>query len=678
MTRWLLAFAALAAALAEATPPTPKAPLLLPTKIKSCIEHCKCKLNKLAVIECDRPIILNSTTFRYINKPQTSTVSFENVIIDQIEEDAFSDFPNLGDILILNSHIGSIDAKAFNNVKRVKFARCRFEDRPDLVSEKMEELHFGECQLEEIPKLNGLLKLTFLNLTGNYIKDIDIDAFAELFDLEELYLSNNEIFKIPPTLFINNDNLAGLYLDNNQLRHFYLNTSENLETLSLKNCSLELFDEKSAQRLSDLNDLNLSHNKLKTITGRTMSFMKELAIINLSHNKLSKLDDDIFAYNTNLMKIVLDGNNFEALPNFYLHNGDFIAYSFSCKHCGLKTLPASAFKHMKSMTSLELSHNKLMNVDNSFQNITSLKLLDISYNNVVYFAPYTFVNNKNLEYLNIAGNPLMTLNPEVFAVMPVLKLINARNATLSKLWSNYNKSLKDLQKLLLSDNRLTSLSIDDFRITPSLTAIDLFNNPLVFTEKLCKVLNWLDLKGVNPIEKFRSYEFPFDDSYDIIMSWTQLHNNNCQVQSTTTVTTIPIDDEDNDDDDDDTTDRYDEAYYDDEDDIVEEEVKKFAESNFTRASYILSITSAFVLSAVVVLTVAVTLTLCILKRNSNFNMHEANLPRVKIPLWNTTPGQKKHSGSVYRPLSEDLSGPKTPKLSRYEFTATPTVHSSNP
>ncbi|KAJ8923771.1 hypothetical protein NQ315_010353 [Exocentrus adspersus] len=683
-----------------------------PSKTKNCIEHCKCKKNdlpsRLQVIECDRPLVLNETTFRNVNKQIISTVSLQNVIIDQIQESVFKSFKVLEDVLILNTKIGAIDAKSFNYVKRLKFSDCGFEDTLDLFSEKLEELYLANCQIEQIPVLNGLFSLRFLSLTGNYIKDIDIETFAELFDLQELYLSNNEIFKIPPTLFINNVDLNSLYLDNNPLKHFYLNTStEDLETLSLSNCQLETFDERSTERLSTLSELNLSNNKIKSLSGKAMSHMKSLSVINLANNKLEQLDDDIFAGNPGLYKITLDGNNFKTLPSFYLDSGEvFTTYTFSCNHCGLKSLPGTVFKNMPGVVDLQLSNNEFANVDNMFQYIPSLKMLDISHNNIVYISPLAFANNTNLEALNVAGNPLLALNPEVFAHTRVISEVDARNASLKMLWSNKNNNIPSLHKLLLSGNQLSSLTIEDFKVTPNLIAIDLSNNPLQFTEDFCKGINWMDKKQIRPIEYSQELdelpgpyiENPKNFDGFTFTSWSEFYNNKCPDVSTTTPgswepasdvdihdnviddSTLALEYEDEDDDDVDEDDD-DEYNYDDEMEADEESLSKYVEdrnSNLAKASYILSVTSVFILTALVVLTLAVTITLTILRRNNNFNMHKANLPRLKIPMWHSTPGQKKHSGSVYRPLSEDLSGPKTPKLSRYEFTSTPTVHSSNP
>jgi Leucine-rich repeat (LRR) protein len=671
-----------------------------------CIDHCICNFKlygRLQVISCDKPVTLNSTTFQDIDKSLTTVISLDGLIINQIQEDVFRDFKNLDDVIISGTRIGSIDAKSFNNIKRLKFVDCRFEDSPDLDSEKLQELHFGSSYLDQIPDLRYLFKLTFLNLTGNYIKTMEVETFSQLFYLEELHLSSNEIFRLPATIFINNQQLITLNLDNNPLQHFSINITDNIEILSFKNCKLDGIDEKTAHRLTSVNDLTLSHNNIRNLSSQTFKYMRELSIIDLSYNKLTELDEKIFVENGKLIRIVLDGNNFHTLPSFYLNNGQtFQIYTFSCKYCNIATLSSNVFQNMEDMINLYLSHNNLKNVDYLFEKINSLKALDISHNDISYISPAAFKNNKNLEVLNIAGNPLKVLNPEVFAGNSLLRDIDARNASLTKLWSNYNKRIKSLNKLLLSGNELGTLTSDDFVIMPNLEAIELHNNSFVFDKKLCSIFYYLELTGVNLIDESSTINSEGDGAFRedidgyIIVKWDNIHKGLCTEQM---IDSVPItkvarfklnDDKtmyetytekldiDEDDSDENDEDEYDDSYDDGDNDNDEETSTRYPKesTSLARATYILSVTSAFVLSALVVLTMAVTITLCILRRNNGFDMQKANLPRLKIPLWHTTPGQKKHSGSVYRPLSEDLSGPKTPKLSRYDFTSTPVVHSA--
>ncbi|ENN81195.1 hypothetical protein YQE_02385, partial [Dendroctonus ponderosae] len=682
--------------------------------------NCECKNilpNVVNVISCNGSLVLNSELFRTLDRNAVAVLTLSNVIISEIKEDAFTSMPYLENVVIENSQIGSIDEKAFNNVKYLKVADCGFEDSPNLSSEKLEELHFGNCRLDEIPALDKLYELRLLNLSGNYIRDIGITAFSQLFSLETLYLTDNQISRVPANVFVNNGELDSLYLDNNPLKTFYLNTSNSLESLSLKNCFLSTFDERSSSRLTSLSELNLSNNRISNLQPNHLAFMSELSVLDLSKNNLTKLENEIFSFNFKLRKIILDDNAFEVLPNFTLSNNhQFETYIFSCKNCGLTTGHPETFKHMPTIVSLNLSYNNFTFIDDMLIYISSLRLLDVSYNKLKVLTG-AFNSNRNLETLNIAGNPLMTLNPGNFINNKAINKIDARNCKLYTLWSNNATILESVKRLYLGENQLTSLSIEDMKVVPQLSIIDLHDNLFVFDNQMCNVINYLDARFVNLVDNSEKIaDTPLMDDIDNFTpnGWLDLHKGICPemtfnidegVDSEEDLDNIDetlqdlqklsafkgeaddsaIDDDDDEDEDDD-DDEEEEDNYDDEadnddvsiDDLLDDaptaEIIDGENINLARVSYILSITSVFVLTALAVLIMSVVITLCVLRRNNNFNMHRANLPRLKIPLWSTQLTEKKHSGSIYRPLSEDLSGPKTPKMNRYEFAATPTVH----
>ncbi|KAL1492940.1 hypothetical protein ABEB36_011101 [Hypothenemus hampei] len=704
---------------------------LPPVGLTNCVPNCHCDdiyRNILNVVGCEGPLTINSTLFNNLDRSVITVARFSNVVIDQIKEDAFKKMLILQDVIIEHAQIGSIDAKAFDSVKKVKFADCGFEVSPNLSSENLEQLHFGDCKLDVIPKLDRLYNLTFLNLSGNYIQQVDFMTFAEVFNLETLYLSNNEISRLPANLFVNNVKLRGLHLDNNPLKMFYLNISNILETLSIRNCFLSTFDLRSTQRLTSLIELNLSNNRIKSLYLKDLAPMAELQIIDLSNNNLSQLEDDIFSNNLKLQRITLDGNKMDFLPKFNISASDaFETFSFSCQSCGLKSLHPDTFKNMPLIYNLNLAYNDLISIEKSLVYIGSLRILDVSYNNIRSLSE-AFNTNKNLETLNIAGNPLNELNPSDFALNKAMKKIDASNCKLDQIWSNRKTSLSELKKLLLAGNHLKSISIEDFKIVPRLQQIDLHDNPLKLNDQLCDVINYLQQNYVSLIEYPKNTTdngLLNDIDYFTPNGWADLHQNKCrdassEVQEIDILSNLEDDKEDlsavlkkkqlidllmkkNDDLNAEKLKEYD-YYYEDDDDYAEDddddddedqEGEDISDSNdaetpenvaaevvngsinFARVSYILSVTSVFVLTALAVLIMAVVVTLCVLRRNTDFNLQKANLPRFKIPRWEAQFSEKKHSGSVYRPLSEDLSGPKTPKMSRYDFSATPTVHGTS-
>lgn len=684
-----------------------------------CIVGCKCKEDvtlskKLKIADCDSPIYLSNNTFSKAMK-KVFTIHFDNVHIIRIEKDAFNSFDNLEAVIIEDSNIESIHRSAFDlqQLSTIKFTRTRFLELPNFTTESLEELVFNDCQLTKIPDLE-LPSLTLLSLADNQLEKIDKMAFSKLDSLTELNLSNNSISSFPPSIFIRNADLNTLNLDNNPLESFVLSNISNLEMLSLKSCKLSTFDRSASRNLDLVSYLDLSYNQISVLPLDAFSGMKELAYIDLSHNQLIELDDDIFLDNGKLNRITLDNNNFQKLPKFQTTDEVFQVYSFTCDNCKLQSVNDS-FKYMPGIVTLSLANNKILNFDGVLSNIHDLKELSLANNSITSIGANLFINNSKLEVLNLSGNTITSLDPVVFSNMSQLKKLDASNNGLVQLWSNHNAILPALQQLIISRNQFTKITVDDLKVTPELKLIDLQSNPLKCSQDLHDIIVYLVKNSIYPIEganKLRTHEAlmtvdaTYLDTSDIQQMWKQLAFKQCFPQSIESIfdedefdvesnkykisSTIKYDDLVNYDDDDDFYEDFadedqtekleieydEETTSDDPNMIVSSFVLNGRNITLARASYILSITSVFVLTALIVLTLAVAITLFCLKRNGTLNMNSGNIPRLKIPLWHTNPTQKKHSGSVYRHLSEDLTGSRTSIINKYEFKQTPLVHNA--
>jgi len=485
-----------------------------------------------------------------------------------------------------------------------------------------------------------------------------------------------------------------------------------LEFLSLNNNRLEVFDAESTRNLGNLKSLDLSHNRLTKINQETFRNMPALEILNLGYNKLTSLDNNTFSYNKNLEKLILDGNNFKTLPIFEGHTDIFRRiYNFSCRKCGIVSLSSFTFGSMPGLLQISLSDNYLEILDpKSFALVSGLEILDLSNNKLSKLGGNVFSDNKELLEINLSGNPLRTLDPKDFIDLKKLRKLDVSNAQLKSLWiDNYEYVLNDLEQLTISNNSIEDISTNDLKVMPNLRYIDLENNPLRCTIHLANLIKWLTIhqvfsvEGVNVLrrnEKFLDERPYFEGTYDHKSQWEKLVKKSCVpsddeetnkntdfvmtliIQNAREMNSVPIvdpphqitnyDDPTDDDDEDDEDD--DEGYSDDPEDAMFDIVETKDEFSFNQVTNIISVTSVFVITALVVLSAAVSITLVILKRHNTLNINNANLPRIKIPRWETIPSQKKHSGSVYRPLSEEILTPPTPKFNRYEFKANPTVH----
>lgn len=676
----------------------------LPTQA-NCIDGCKCKEQILPprrtfeVLSCDSSFVLTTNTLKNVPKNVTS-IRLKHVDIRKITQDAFKGFIDLQELNIVDSSIGPIETAAFDLelLHTLTFSKVHFDESPNLKSENLEELIFEDCQLSEVPNLDQVPILSFLNLANNRITNIPESAFSKIINVEEINLTNNSISIIPFNLFKGTE-LDTLKLDYNPLKSFNI-YSDSLESLSLAHCNLTVFDKNISKNLTSLSFLDLSGNQIEVLPIDTFEPLKQLETLDLSDNKLVALDDDIFVENSRLDKIVLSNNQLTKLPNFQTKAKTFQTYHFLCKNCGLKS--ASGLENMKGLTTIDLSNNEIRNIEDAFTEIQGLKQLFLSNNKITKIGIKSFGTKSQLETLDLSNNPLLPLGPVAFALaLPHLKILNVSSCGLEKLWYNYNAVLPELTQLYAGHNKLSTIEVKDIKVMPKLKVIDLQENSLSCNDKLHEVVQYFTKKSIYPAEtgSTKTHEeihFAADSpDFGYGQIWPKVLPPNCDFSQDIKANTdtfgddededsgnyndedddlYEVDDEDDEDDDDD---EYDEA--DENEEIpVEKSMADPSSFNLAKATYILSITSVFILTAVLVTVVAVVCTLLVLKRNKSFNIRASNLPRLKIPLWYTQPGQKKHSGSVYRPLSEDLYGSRTPIINRYEFKQTPQVHNSIP
>ncbi|XP_064215546.1 toll-like receptor 7 [Tribolium castaneum] len=658
-----------------------------PASSVKCIDGCECREQKpilrttFEIFNCKTPFVLNKSALSNVPKDR-AFIKFKSTDVQHITSDAFEDFTQLEEVDFDNSRVGTIDSEAFNRkfLGAISFKNVHFAEIPNLKADFLEEFICEDCHLSKVPNLDNLPSLTFINFANNRITSIHESALSKLKKLEEVNLSNNSISELPMNLFVQNE-IDTLKLDYNPLKSFTFHDDNVLESLSLAHCNLTVFDENSTKNLTFLTSLDLSGNNIVVLPLDTFNPMKSLETIDLSDNHLVELDDNIFSENSRLDTINLNNNNLKKLPNFQTKAKLFQTSTFSCKNCGLKS--ATGLANMARLTKIDLSNNEITDIEGAFSEMPILKKLFLSNNHIASIG----LKSPELETLDLSNNPLLPLDPVTFTALPSLKILNVSSCALEKIWSNYNAELPKLTQLYLGQNQLSVITLDDVKIMPRLKVIDLRENPWKCTDDLEEVVKYFVKESVYPADigtiQFKTHEeLTFAENTKLVLQpvWPKILPN-CDFdfgEEEGTEPSVHIVENEQDEDDD----FYDEDEYEENDEDEEIPVEKAMEDpspfNLARATYILSITSVFILTAVLVSVVAIVLTLLILKRNKSFNMHTGNLPRLKIPLWHTTPGQKKHSGSVYRPLSEDLYGSRTPIINRYEFKQTPQVHNSLP
>jgi Leucine-rich repeat (LRR) protein len=164
-----------------------------------------------------------------------------------------------------------------------------------------------------------IVSLKELNLSNNTINRIDGKSFFGQSGLEKLDLSGNEITTFPQDTFVYPPRLQWLSLANNSKlqmpEHSPLLESDSLQVLHLEYCSIEKISVTNLQKLGKLEELYLSHNRIKILSAERqedLTSLKNIRILDLSYNQLQKLPPEIMTL-PKLEKVDLRYNKFGAM-----------------------------------------------------------------------------------------------------------------------------------------------------------------------------------------------------------------------------------------------------------------------------------------------------------------------------------------------------------------------------
>ncbi|XP_072043266.1 uncharacterized protein [Amphiura filiformis] len=276
------------------------------------------------------------------------------------------------------------------------------------------------------------LEITELNLTSNRIINIDVNAFANLANLQGLYLYNNTLVTLQPGVF---------------------NGLTNLQWLLLNSTNMESVSEDLFKGLVNLKRLDLSRNKLSELPVRLIRDLVNLEVIILDDNLLSSLHEHFFRGLNHLQELDLSGNMFN------------------------DTLSADFFKDLENLQILRLDNNNLLTVERAlFQNLNNLKVLTLNHNFFTSLPADVFQDLEKLSELSLQTNQLTALDSNVFQGLNNLTELYLNNNTIKELPVDIFQGLGNLQILYLYKNELSSLDKDIFKGLTNLTYVNLNYN----------------------------------------------------------------------------------------------------------------------------------------------------------------------------------------------------------
>ncbi|XP_028026162.1 protein artichoke [Bombyx mandarina] len=474
----------------------------------------------------NRVTALSNDILRSVSDRVTSLVLSRNVI-RELPTAAFDHFKMLKHLDLSGNLLNTIAAEVFDGLEQSLQFLSLSQNRI---------LGFTGQQLK-------FVSLWFLDISGNQISNVPVEAFESIPSLTHLNMSRNEhINVLPQNLFQHNQALLTIDLSYNGLKALPVNLFSknfNLQQIHLSNNLLQEISENTFKNLRNLTHLDLSYNNIVNL--RTPSFVNvmsiqylslkgnqlsafkgeffntgtSLEVIDLSDNQLSYLFPSAFKIHPRLREIKLANNKFNFFPSELISTLQYLEL-VDLSGNALKNVDELDFARLPKLRTILLARNELETVSEmAFHNSSQIQRLDLSQNKIDRLGDRLFEGLIRLETLNLAGNMLAELPDSIFERnrLHMLENINLSGNLFE------HPPLKALQKQYffvsavdLSHNKIVDIPAED-SVLVNIKKLDLSFNPLsqksidsVLNEP--KTVRELNLAGTG-IQTLGQLETPF-------------------------------------------------------------------------------------------------------------------------------------------------------------------------
>ncbi|MEQ2229510.1 hypothetical protein ILYODFUR_019605 [Ilyodon furcidens] len=394
-----------------------------------------------------------------------------------------SDFPTT--VPSSTTHIYLLNC-SFNSLKH--------EDLTDF-SDTLEQFVVSNTVLREVHPgtFNSTLNITMVGISKTELQDLPEMLFQRLQKLDSLVLRMNKLFAIRPSWFSQSKELKYLDLSKNQISYVPAETFHaltKLQYLSIAwNTLTQLFSE-TFKGLSGLKILRLNKNLLEELPAGSLDGLVNLEELSLQDNLITDLHHDLFSKTPKLQKLFISNNRLTSLPHGILLNVPLLS-QMSLYENNLESLGPGVFGPM-ALQQLWLYDNKLSRVDDdTFRNLTQLRLLVLSRNQISYVSDDAFRGLTRLGEVSLHTNRLTTLQARTFEQLPSLVNISLENNFIASLPLGFLKGLNNLGEIDLRNNSLPNLQQDSLDVFTIAKDVLLQQNPWRCDKDIVPLRNWL-------------------------------------------------------------------------------------------------------------------------------------------------------------------------------------------
>lgn len=310
-------------------------------------------------------------------------LDLSNNKITEVHEDAFKNLDMLRYLILSNNPLVTLPELSFSSTMLMlaDFTNCQLTSVPKHMPTSLKDFRLGNNRINEIlvDDFENVTDVTLITLNDNQIENVAHRAFGSLENLRELWMSRNQLVYIPRGL---PESLEKLYMDNNhvvELEPTLFQSNANLKYLNLEANNVMKIHQDSLNDVPKLETLNLQGNEVSLIDVGTFANLPELTELILSNNPIQVFENGAFVDLLNLTKLslahidhivtgsetILDENILQAMPK--LERIDLTSSPFLTEK--LVEILSESDDFSSNLKTLILQYNEITTLPENIKNI---------------------------------------------------------------------------------------------------------------------------------------------------------------------------------------------------------------------------------------------------------------------------------------------------------------------
>ena len=361
-------------------------------------------------------------------------------LITTLHNDSFVRYPKLTELILSENNISAIESGAFlplTHLSKLVLSNNSMLTRMQGALGELPAIHFqaNYCNL------NSSLRGNFLELSlvGNQITRVNVTCGNRNFSCDNINLEGNKIRHITGKTFVINCNATFMTLHNNPIELIDPSLIASLKVRHLKIGGWSIPLEHISNLFLGVKDsVIISHLELRAVGLETISpgFFshlsgKPLAKFDLIGNKFRNLSEHAFSNLSSVQALTLNSNGIE-INNPMHYNGMNALRVLSMENDIISIINKGNNAWNLNLTELNLRKNFIDKIDRySFQNLTTLKILDLSEN--VFLESIengTFSDCLMLESLDLSDTHIYYFHQGLDPGLPSLKSLIIRSPSM--------------------------------------------------------------------------------------------------------------------------------------------------------------------------------------------------------------------------------------------------------